>query len=155
MQMVIFGTKDWVTCPYTSSNSSLFFPNNSIDTIKCCDVCPKARQHRLPFPLSQTQSSHLFELVHIDVWGPYHTATHGGYHYFLTIVEDFSRATWTHLLKTKSNAFPLLQTFTEMIFTQFKAKIKIFRSDNALELGSSRAATQFFQSKGIIHQTST
>ena len=37
-----------------------FFPNNSIDTIKCCNICPQARQHRLPFPLSQTQSTHLF-----------------------------------------------------------------------------------------------
>ena len=128
-----------------------FFPDNSIDTISSCD---EARQHRLPFPLSQTQSSHLFYLIHVDVWGPYHTATHGGYHYFLTIVEDFSRATWTHLLKTKSNAFPLLQTFTEMISTQFNTKIKIFRTDNALELGSSREATAFFQSKGILHQTS-
>ena len=41
-----------------------------------------------------------------------------------------------------------------MIFTQFNIKIKVFRTDNALELGSRREATFFFQSKGILHQTS-
>ena len=31
-----------------------------------CDVCPKARQQRLPFPVSITASSYIFELVHVD-----------------------------------------------------------------------------------------
>lgn len=70
-----------------------------------------ARQHKLPFPLSSSSSSHAFELIHIDTWGPYKISTHDGFRYFLTIVDDYSRGTWTYLLSTKSNAFTVLQFF--------------------------------------------
>ncbi|XP_075076559.1 uncharacterized protein LOC142163198 [Nicotiana tabacum] len=63
-----------------------------------CPICPIARQQRNSFPASITHSSRPFELVHIDLWGPYHTATYNGFKYLLTIVYDYSRVTWTHLL---------------------------------------------------------
>ncbi|KAH0706124.1 hypothetical protein KY289_011200 [Solanum tuberosum] len=44
-----------------------------------CLVCPLAKQTRLPFPVSSTRSSSMFELLHIDVWGPYRISTHAGY----------------------------------------------------------------------------
>ena len=43
----------------------------------------------------------IFELLHIDIWGPYHTPTHDNYKCFLTVVDNFSRSTWTHLLRCK------------------------------------------------------
>lgn len=118
-----------------------------------CDVCPMARQSKLPFPKSSISSKHCFELLHSDTWGPYKTPTHKGERYFLTIVDDFSRATWTYLLSTKSNAFPLLKSFLAYTERQFSRKVKIIRSDNAYELGSGNVATDFFNSQGIIHQT--
>lgn len=41
-----------------------------------------------------------------------------------------------------------------MVQRQFDAKIKIVRSDNALELGKSVAGVSFFNYLGIVHQTS-
>ncbi|XP_060202939.1 uncharacterized protein LOC132631378 [Lycium barbarum] len=38
-----------------------------------CPVCPLARQSRLPFSPSISTSSSLFDLIHVDTWGPYHT----------------------------------------------------------------------------------
>ena len=127
---------------------------NSINSKKQCLICSKARQHRLPFPHSQIHSTHIFELIHIDLWGPYRVQTYNGYRYFLTIVDDYSRTTWTHLLATKSNAIHLIKAFVEMASTQFQAKVKTIRSDNALELGLSKEMTTYFMSKGILHQTS-
>lgn len=40
-----------------------------------------------------------------------------------------------------------------MIQTQFGSTIKTFRYDNAFELGSSKEAQAYFQSEGILHQT--
>ncbi|XP_074378611.1 uncharacterized protein LOC141720152 [Apium graveolens] len=60
-----------------------------------CDVCHQAKQTRLSFSDSTSISSHLFELVHCVIWGPYKTCTHGKCKMFLTIVEDFSKCTWT------------------------------------------------------------
>jgi len=70
------------------------------------------------------------------------------------LVDDYSRTTWTHLLAAKSNALPLIMAFIEMVYTQFNAKVKTLRFDNALELGLNREATTYFLSKGIIRQTS-
>ena len=98
-----------------------------------CEICPKAKRHRLPFPHSKTLSNHMFQLIHIDTWGPYHTKTYAGHRYFLTIVDDYSRATWTHLMVTKDEAVLLLKAFVVMAKTQFNQTVKIIRSDNALE----------------------
>ncbi|KAF3666405.1 putative LRR receptor-like serine/threonine-protein kinase-like [Capsicum annuum] len=47
------------------------FNNNSSFAIDHCDICPQARQTRIPFPVSSTSSDVVFDLVHMDVWGPY------------------------------------------------------------------------------------
>lgn len=41
-----------------------------------------------PFPLSQTSSKACFDLIHMDIWGPFRTPTIHGHQYFLTIVDD-------------------------------------------------------------------
>lgn len=35
-----------------------------------------AKKHTLPFPTSDYKSIESFELVHIDIWGPYNKFTH-------------------------------------------------------------------------------
>lgn len=60
---------------------------------KFCDACCRARQHRLPFFASTYESSRIFELIHCDIWGDYKTPSLFGPFYFLTIVDDYSRAT--------------------------------------------------------------
>jgi len=40
------------------------FTNNAKDFV--CDICPKAKQHRLPFPSSHISSCSIFELLHIN-----------------------------------------------------------------------------------------
>lgn len=97
-----------------------------------CHICPLAKQTRLPFPDSSIKSNTPFQLLHIDTWGPYHTTTYSGSRYFLTIVDEHTRATWTHLLGAKSNAFDILKAFIAMVETQFHTKVQIVRSDNAL-----------------------
>lgn len=91
-----------------------------------------------------------FYLIHVDVWGPYHTVTHQGMHYFLTIVDDYSRFTWIYLLHTKSEATQKVKDFFALIKTQFGFQIKKLRSANALEL----ALTTFLQQQGTLHQFS-
>ena len=91
-----------------------------------------------------------FDLVHMDIWGSFSIPTLDGYIYFLTLVDDATRATWIFLMKAKSEAKALIVSFYNMIITQFNVKIKCFRSDNALEFKLS----DFYFAKGIIHQTS-
>jgi hypothetical protein len=109
-----------------------------------------AKQHRLSFPHSITNSAQLFDLIHCDLWGPFSTKSISGSSYFLTIVDDHSRFTWIHLLDNKSQTSTHIQSFLTMVETQFNAKIKSLRSDNGVEFHMS----QFYASKGVIHQLS-
>ncbi|CAM8925259.1 unnamed protein product [Rhodiola kirilowii] len=118
-----------------------------------CTVCPMAKQTKLSFPLSNHQSVAVFDLIHCDIWGPHHEPTHSGAQYFLTIVDDFSRAVWTFLMVQKSEVTSLLVNFFAMVHTQFGKTIKVLRSDNGGEFFNTKLSS-FLLTKGCIHQSS-
>ena len=66
-----------------------------------CSICPLAKQKRLSFPISTSHSSACFDLIHVDIWGPYSTPSLNGSRYFLTLLDDYSRCTWVFLMKYK------------------------------------------------------
>ncbi|KAJ0866536.1 putative RNA-directed DNA polymerase [Helianthus annuus] len=117
-----------------------------------CDICHRAKQVRVPFPLSEHKSKSVCDLIHLDVWGPYRVTSYDGYKYFLTIVDDFSRAVWCYFLTNKTEVFENLKIFYELMLTQFKKKVKIIRSDNGTEFVNSQMDS-FCKTKGILHQT--
>lgn len=120
------------------------------NTANPCYICPLAKQKRLPFVSHNKLSKLPFDLIHCDIWGPYHIPTHAGHQCFLTLVEDYTRFTWVFLLKHKSDVNIIIPYFFNMISTQFNCSIKSLRSDNAKEL----ALTEFLNNKGVIHQLS-
>ncbi|GMJ01569.1 hypothetical protein HRI_003826100 [Hibiscus trionum] len=128
--------------------------NSSLENeIKECRVCPLAKQAKLPFPLSNSSSVVPFELIHIDLWGPYRVSTVHGQRYFLTIVDDYSRMTWIRLLKLKSDAFVTLNNFFNYVKNQFAVSVRKIRSDNGHEFFTNESAS-FFQDSGTDHQSS-
>lgn len=63
--------------PFTKMK--ILFPDFDITTIKnifLCTICPQSRQTRLAFQDSNVKSTNAFELLHMDVWGPYNYKTH-------------------------------------------------------------------------------
>ncbi|KAK1418428.1 hypothetical protein QVD17_27572 [Tagetes erecta] len=118
-----------------------------------CEVCHRAKQHRVPFPLSDHKSNGIGDLVHLDVWGPYKVQSRDGFKYFLTIVDDYSRVVWVYLLKSKSEVFQNLENFFHMLKTQFNSTVKIFRSDNGTEFINNQVHN-FLSKNGVLHQTS-
>lgn len=98
-----------------------------------CLICPLAKQSKLSFPLSNTITIESFQLLHPDVWGPFSEETMSGCRYFLTLVDDFSRTTWTYLMKSKAETAGIVMSFFKMVFTQFGKNVKCFRSDNGGE----------------------
>ena len=92
----------------------------------------------------------MFELIHMDVWGPYFEPDRCGHHYFLTVVDDFSKATWVFLMQTKSQTSSLVPQFYSFILNQFNISIKQIRTDNGTEFSLS----SFYLDKGILHQKS-
>ncbi|GJS73702.1 retrovirus-related pol polyprotein from transposon TNT 1-94 [Tanacetum coccineum] len=118
-----------------------------------CDSCLLAKFYRLPFPKHTPSSTEIFELIHVDLWGPYKAPALNGAHYFYTIVDDKSKATWTYLVHTKDQVLDILSGFVKYAEVHFNAKFKFFRSDNGTEVVNQKVL-QFLTSKGIFHQKS-
>ena len=104
-----------------------------------------AKQKRLPFISSNHLSSEPFNLIHLDILGPFHTMFIEGFRYFLTIVDDYMRFTWVYFLCAKSDVANVLPGFFILILTQFGAQIKSVQSDNAPEL----AFTDLYRTHGV------
>ncbi|GJW99363.1 retrovirus-related pol polyprotein from transposon TNT 1-94 [Tanacetum coccineum] len=104
-----------------------------------CECCILSKIHRLPFQLSQSKSAIAFELIYMDLWGPYKKPALNGTHYFFTIVDDHTRATWTYLVHAKSQISIVISSFLAYIETHFQAKPKCIRSDNRTEIVNNTA----------------
>ncbi|KAH0722340.1 hypothetical protein KY289_005384 [Solanum tuberosum] len=76
----------------TKLASNVIPTNDSEMMNKACDVCQRAKQTRDRFPLSENKACDKFELVHCDLWDLYRNLSSCGASYFLTIVDDYSRA---------------------------------------------------------------
>ncbi|XP_039045779.1 uncharacterized protein LOC120185691 [Hibiscus syriacus] len=124
-----------------------------VDSVHKCSICPLAKQSRLLFPHSISRASTPFDLIHIDLWGPYRISTHSGHRSFLTIVDDHTRVSWIFLLRLKSDAILSLKQFFAYVRNHFSVTIKFIRSDNGSEFFASECSS-FFSSLGIIHQSS-
>ncbi|CAN1797377.1 Retrovirus-related Pol polyprotein from transposon TNT 1-94 [Linum perenne] len=115
-----------------------------------CSICHFAKQRRLSFPLSTSCASAIFELVHVDIWGPNSIPSYDGFLYFRTIVDDYSRVTWVMMMKSKTETRNHIKTFCSYVSTQFAHSVKCIRSDNGQEFNMPH----FFAEHGIMHETS-
>ncbi|XP_074266640.1 uncharacterized protein LOC141589918 [Silene latifolia] len=118
-----------------------------------CETCLMAKRHKSPFPISSSVTHSLFELIHVDLWGTYRVVALNGASYFLTIVDDYSRITWTMLLKHKYLACQTISHFLAYVKTQFNTTVKVLRSDNGTEI-LQQGCGKLLADHGIIHQTS-
>nr|GEY03184.1 ribonuclease H-like domain-containing protein [Tanacetum cinerariifolium] len=118
-----------------------------------CDICHKAKQTREPFPFSDRQTTEIGELIHLDLWGPYKVVSKDSFRHFLTIVDDYTRAVWIYLIKTKDEVYYHFVSYINMILNQFKCNIKTVRSDNGTKFINNKM-TGLFNRLGIIHQPS-
>ncbi|GJV29880.1 ribonuclease H-like domain-containing protein [Tanacetum coccineum] len=124
----------------TVIKSDIVFEKTKED--KFCEICQKAKQTREPFPLSDHSTTTLGELVHLHVWRPYKVVSKEGFKYLLTIVDDFFRAVWVYLLKTKDedegSSHSRLNSPT---FDHFKDSLGHLHGSNSLLLWGEMAAT--------------
>ena len=128
-------------------STELSIPRCIIPSHSTCTVCPLAKQKRLSFPFNNNLSLKPFDLLHLDIWGPFAQESIEGYKYFLTIVDDCSRVTWIHLLKRKSDVITLFPEFLQRVYTQYNVRVKAIRSDNAPELRFAN----LIKTNGMIH----
>ncbi|XP_022856614.1 uncharacterized protein LOC111377717, partial [Olea europaea var. sylvestris] len=78
-----------------SSYFEIGLPNHIPKVTKgTCLICPLAKLQKLPFYLNQHKLEKYFDFVNCDLWRPCNEISYGGFRYFLTIGDDFSRCSW-------------------------------------------------------------
>jgi hypothetical protein len=78
------------------------FDFESYETYEACLLGKMTKAPLIGFP---ERVSDLLELVHTDVCGPMSMTTRGGFQYFITFTDDFSRYGYVYLMKHKSETF--------------------------------------------------
>ena len=126
---------------------------NSFDfeSYETCEACFLGKMTKSSFNGSPERVSDLLELIHSDVCGPMSTTARGGFHYFITFTDDFSRYGYVYLMKHKSETFEKFKEFQSEVENQRGKKIKALRSDRGGEY-LSHEFSNHLKSCGIVSQ---
>ena len=117
-----------------------------------CETCTLAKQHRLPFPTSDSKSSSQLELVHMDVCGPLQEGSTGGARYLATFIDDYSKLAHVEPIAQKSDVAEAVKKTMMRWETQTSKRLKAVRTDRGTEYLNTELET-YFSSRGIVHQT--
>jgi histone deacetylase 1/2 len=123
---------------------------NNSQHANVCNACQQAKSHQLPFPLSTHVSTSPLELIYTDVWGPAIVSV-GGFKYYVSFVDDFSKFTWVYLLHAKSDVESTFYKFQKHVELLLDKKIKCVQSDWG---GEYRRLHKYFENTGIAHRVS-
>ena len=78
-----------------------------------------------PFNKKGERASNLLGLIHTDVCGALSTSVRGGYSYFVTFPDDFSRYGYVYLMRHKSETFEEFKEFKNEVQNQLGKSIKV------------------------------
>ncbi|CAI7750186.1 unnamed protein product [Closterium sp. NIES-54] len=99
-----------------------------------CETCLTNKFSRFPFHSAVGQSSDLVELVHVDLVGPMKVKGDGGALYSTTMVDDYTRLTWSFPLAKKSDAASvIIEEWLAMVERESGKRMKAIRSDRGGE----------------------
>ena len=137
-----------------SQNLVRGLPSTIFKAIDICEGCMCGKMAQKSFPLSNSKTKELLQLVHMDVCGPITPNSLSGARYFITFIDNTSRFTMVNFLKQKGNAFKAFCAYKSFVENQTQLKVKVIRSDNGGEFVSQEWEA-FNEKNGIFHQKST
>nr|GEX08110.1 hypothetical protein [Tanacetum cinerariifolium] len=97
-------------------------------------------------------SKRRLQLLHMDLCGPMRVASINGKRYVLVTVDDYSRYTWTHFLRTKDETPEVLINFLRLFQRGLQAQVRIVQTDKGTEF-LNQSLHVYFAAEGILHQT--
>ncbi|GKB29049.1 retrovirus-related pol polyprotein from transposon TNT 1-94 [Tanacetum coccineum] len=92
--------------------------------------------------------------IHMDLCGPMQIQSINGKKYIQVIVDDYSRYTWTHFLRTNNETPEVLKDFLKMIQHNLQAQVITVRTDRGTRF-LNKTLHGYFKEEGIEDQTST
>ncbi|GKF61995.1 retrovirus-related pol polyprotein from transposon TNT 1-94 [Tanacetum coccineum] len=95
-----------------------------------CSSCELGKAKRKYFHTKTTPSlKRRLQLLHMDLYGPMLVESINGKKYVLVIVDDYSRYTWTHFLRSKDETPEVLIEFLTLVQRGLYAQVRTVRTD--------------------------
>ncbi|UYV76233.1 hypothetical protein LAZ67_13003122 [Cordylochernes scorpioides] len=116
-----------------------------------CEGCQLGKAHRKSCYPSDGKNYQLGEFIYADICGPMQTQSLSKYLYFCLFKDYFSGYRHIYFIKNKSDVLDIFKEYATLIYTQTGNKIKVLRTDNALEFKSDNFA-DLCKRFGIIHE---
>jgi transposase InsO family protein len=124
--------------------------SNEID-VQQCQVCLQSKLHRRPFKSrSVYRSKTPGEVIHSDV-GSYEVQSREGYKYFISFIDDCTKAVFLYPMKFKSESFSCFKIFRATFEKINNHIIKSLRTDNGGEY-ISKEFEKYLENSGIRHE---
>ena len=98
-----------------------------------CESCLEGKMTRRSFIGKGLRAKEPLELVHTDLCGPMNVKAWGGYEYFISFIDDYSRYGYIYLMHYKSQALEKFKEFKTEVENQLGKTIKTLRSDRGGE----------------------
>ena len=102
-----------------------------------CEHCVFRKQTRVKLTLGIHTTKGILDYIHSHLWGPSSGPSHGGAHYMLTFIDDFSKKVWVYFLRHKFEAFQPFKEWKIMVEKQTRKSVKNLRTNNGLEFCSN------------------
>nr|GEX39977.1 retrovirus-related Pol polyprotein from transposon TNT 1-94 [Tanacetum cinerariifolium] len=120
-----------------------------------CPSCEQGKSKRASHPPKPVPNSRqILHLLHMNLCGPMRIASINGKRYVLVIVDDYSRYTWVHFLRSNDEAPEVIIKFLKRITVLFQSPIIIIRTDNDTEF-KNQILKEYFDTVGISLQMSS
>ncbi|KAJ9565872.1 hypothetical protein OSB04_001838 [Centaurea solstitialis] len=116
-----------------------------------CESCLSGKMTKQTFNKENERATDLLEIIHTDVCGPFSHVARGGYRYFITFTDDFSRYGYVYLMRHKSESFERFREFQNEVQNQLGRKIKFLRSHRGGEYLSDEFDNHLMEC-GIVSQ---
>jgi transposase InsO family protein len=121
------------------------------ESYETCEACLLGKMTKAPFTGLPERALHLLEPIHTDVCGLMSTTARGGFQYFITFTDDFSRYGYFYLMKHNSESLEKFKEFQNEVENQRGKKIKALQSDRGGEY-LSHEFSNHLKNYGIVPQ---
>ena len=122
-----------------------------VDDMPTCESCLEGKMTKRSFSSKGNRAVDCLELIHSDVCGPFNIQARGGYEYFVTFTDDYSRFGYVYLMRHKSETFDKFKEYRALVEKQLGKVIKTLRSDRGGEYFSGEFE-DFLKEEGIVSQ---
>ncbi|KAJ9552762.1 hypothetical protein OSB04_016807 [Centaurea solstitialis] len=116
-----------------------------------CESSLSGKMTKQPFNSENERATDLLKIIHTDVCGPFSHVARGGYRYFITFTDDFSRYGYVYLMRHKSETFEKFKEYQNEVQNLLDKRIKFLRSDRGGEYLSDEFDNHLMEC-GIVSQ---